>query len=191
MLTVMPDYRRFRAPGASFFFTVVTYQRRSILTEPIARSCLRAAFHGVRARHPFEVPAIVLLPDHLHAVFTLPQGDADYSLRWRRIKEDFIEQYLAGGGAEGDLSGSRRRRKERGIWQRRFWEHTIADEDDLARHVDYIHYNPVKHGLVTRAADWEFSSFHRWVLRGDYSPDWGRTEIAPVALADLDETAME
>ena len=121
----------------------------------------------------------------------MPQGNADYSTRWRRIKEEFSERYLAEGGHEAELSASRIRRKERGIWQRRFWEHTIENEHDLERHVDYIHYNPVKHGLVTCPCDWPFSSFHRWVRQGDYATDWGCTTAGPVRLDDLDETAME
>ena len=187
----MPDYRRFHVPGGTFFFTVVTYQRRPLLAEPMARACLRNAFRVVRERHPFDIPALVLLPDHLHTIWTLPRGDADYSLRWRRIKEEFTESYLEQGGEEGFLSDSRRARKERGVWQRRFWEHAIRDEDDFEKQAHYIHYNPVKHGLVKRPLDWEFSSFHRWVRKGDYSPEWGRTEDGPVQFADMDETAME
>ena len=149
----MPNYRRFTVPGSTLFFTVVTYQRRPFLTEPLARRCLREAFQRVRARRPFEIPAIVLLPDHLHALWILPPGDADYSVRWRRIKEEFTERYQRQGGTESPLSDSRQRRKERGIWQRRFWGHTIQDDEDFERHVDYIHYNPVKHGLAACPRD--------------------------------------
>ena len=147
-LAVMPNYRRCYVPGGMVFFTVVTYRRRPILTLPPARRCLRAALEAVRAHRPFDIPALVLLPDHLHAIGALPRGDDAYSVRWRRIKERFTERYLDGGGPEAPRSGSRRRRGERGVWRRRFWEHSIDDETDLERHVDYIHYNPVKHGLV-------------------------------------------
>jgi putative transposase len=112
-------------------------------------------------------------------------------MRWRRIKEEFTEKYLAEGGEEGHTSSSRVRRKERGIWRRRFWEHTIVDETDFERHVDYIHYNPVKHGLVACPRDWPYSSFQRWVQREAYPPDWGGAEHGPIRFDDLDETAME
>jgi putative transposase len=187
----MPNYRRFTVPGATVFFTVVTYERRPFLVEPLARRCLRDAIAAVRERHPIEVRAIVLLPDHLHAIWTLPKGDSDYSMRWRRIKEEFTERFLAEGGTESQRSSSRVERKERGVWQRRFWEHTIEDDDDFERHVDYIHYNPVKHGLVTCPRDWPYSSFSRWVRQGDYAPEWGCTQRGPLPFDDLDETAME
>ena len=127
----MPNYRRFTVPGATLFFTVVTDQRRRFLVDPPARTCLRQAFQVVQQRYPFDIPAIVLLPDHLHALWTLPHGDAEYSMRWRRIKEEFTERYLALGGVEGPRSDSRQRRGERAVWQRRFWEHTIEDEFDF------------------------------------------------------------
>ena len=184
----MPDYRRYFVPGATYFFTVVTHERKPFLTTPLARRCLRESMAAVRARRPFELTAIVLLPDHLHALRTLPAGDAAYSVRWKRIKEEFTQRYLQAGGAEGQRSASRQRRKERGIWQRRFWEHTIHDEDDFERHVDYIHYNPVKHGLVSCPRDWPYSSFHRWVKLGVYTNYWGS---GPMHFNDLAESAME
>ena len=187
----MPNYRRFTVPGATLFFTVVTDQRRRFLVDPPARSCLRQAFQVVQQRYPFDIPAIVLLPDHLHALWTLPHGDAEYSIRWRRIEEEFTERYLALGGVEGPRSDSRQRRGERAVWQRRFWEHTIEDEFDFERHVDYIHYNPVKHCLVARPRDWQFSSFLRWVRQGHYPPDWGSITVGTLGFEDLDETAME
>jgi putative transposase len=190
-LAFMPNYRRFTVDGATIFFTVVTQDRRPFLVEPLARQCLREAFAVVRARYPIAVPAIVLLPDHLHALWTLPKGDSDYTVRWRRIKEEFTERFLAAGGKEGDRSSSRIQRKERGVWQRRFWEHTILEEDDFERHVDYIHYNPVKHGFVTCPRDWPFSSFHRWVRLGDYPLDWWCSAGVALRFEDLDETAME
>jgi putative transposase len=191
MLQHMPNYRRFTVPGALYFFTVVTNERRPFLVDELARKCLREAFDVVRARYPFEIPAIVLLPDHLHAVWSMPEGDSDYSLRWRRIKEEFTERYLAQGGDEGGKSNSRQKRKERAVWHRRFWEHMIRDDNDFEGHVDYIHYNPVKHQLVTCPGDWLYSSFHAWVRRGIYPARWGCGEQGPISFADLNETAME
>lgn len=182
----MSDYRRWYVPGGMYCFTVVTYRRRALLTEPLARRCLRRAFQVVQATRPFEIPAIVLLPDHLHALWTLPRGDADYSTRWRRIKEEFTRRYLAEGGLELEQTTSRRDRKERGVWQRRFWEHAIRDETDLERHFDYIHYNPVKHGLAACPRDWPFSSFHRCVRENHYPADWGCSSAPPPSLGDLD-----
>jgi putative transposase len=128
----MSNYLRYFVPGGTYFFTVVTHERRRFLTHPSSRRCLREAFTSIQIKRPFEMPAVVLLPDHLHAIWTLPEGDADYSLRWRRIKEEFTIKYISSGGKEGICSDSRLRRKERGIWQRRFWEHTIRDEDGTA-----------------------------------------------------------
>ena len=122
---------------------------------------------------------MVLLPDHLHTIWTLPRGDADYSSRWRRIKAEFTDAYLAAGGRELPVSPSRKKRGERGIWQRRFWEHVVRDEDDLKRCVDYCHWNPRKHGLVERVRDWEYSTFHQFVERGEYDLDWGSTDPTP------------
>lgn len=148
----MSSYRRNYVAGATFFFTVVTYHRRPMLTSALARHYLREAVEQVRHNHPFSINAWVLLPDHLHALWTLPTGDADFSTRWKLIKERFTE-YLAAGGTEGAVTLSRKLKKERGIWQRRFWEHTIDDEDDYIHHFDYLHYNPVKHRLVQRVQD--------------------------------------
>lgn len=169
-----------------FFFTQVTERRAPILTEPLARSDLRRALVDCRSRWPFRLEAVVLLPDHLHTVWSLPRGDAAYSLRWAWIKKEFTKAWLAGGGAEEAISDSRQRNRRRGVWQRRFWEHCIEDEDDLERHYDSIHYNPVKHGLVLAAKDWPYSSFHRFVKLGAYPVEWGRTgeglsfEIQPI-----------
>jgi putative transposase len=172
----MPNYRRARIPGGTFFFTLVTEQRAAIFAEPTARGMLRRAFIDCRSRWPFRVEAIVLLPDHLHAVWSLPRGDPDYSRRWAWIKKEFTKAWVAAGGAERGVSDSRHRNGRRGVWQRRFWEHCIEDEDDLERHYDYIHYNPVKHGLVSTPGDWPFSSFHRFVKLGAYPAEWGRSE---------------
>ncbi len=168
----MPEYRRIDAPGATIFFTVVTNQRRPILASPAAVDLLRAAFRETMERHPFTIDAIVVLPDHLHAVWTLPPGDTRFALRWSAIKAAFTRSFLAAAGPEASRSGSRRRRGERGVWQRRFWDHVIRDDDDLGRHVDYIHYNPVKHGLVECPHAWRNSSFHSHVRDGTYPGDW-------------------
>ncbi|MGH6779567.1 MAG: REP-associated tyrosine transposase [Bradyrhizobium sp.] len=163
----MTGYRRNFIAGGAFFFTVNLAERRlSVLTDHIDE--LRAAFHETRTRHPFTIEAIVVLPDHLHAVWTLPEGDADFATRWRLIKSAFSRSIAAGER----VSASRATKAERGIWQRRYWERTIRDEDDFARHVNYVHINPVKHGLVTRVRDWPHSSFHRMVKDEIYPEDW-------------------
>jgi putative transposase len=167
----MPQYRRAIVPGGTFFFTVaILERRRRLLTEHIDH--LRASFQAARQRRPFTVEAIVILPDHLHCIWTLPPGDADFSTRWHDIKARFAAQIPKGES----LSERRLKKGERGIWQRRFWEHVIRDEGDYARHVDYIHYNPVKHGHVDRVADWPYSSFHRYVQRGVYDLDWAAAD---------------
>ena len=163
----MTDYRRNFLAGGSCFFTVNLAERRlRLLTEHI--DSLRAAFRQTRRNHPFTIDAMVVLPDHLHTVWTLPEGDADFSTRWRLIKSAFSRSLRIGER----LSPSRAAKGERGIWQRRYWEHTTRDEDDFARHVDYIHINQVKHRLVTRVGDWPYSSFHRMVRLGIYPADW-------------------
>jgi putative transposase len=187
----MARYLRYFVPGGMYFFTVVTHERRPILTTELGRVCLRNALETIRASWPFEITAIVLLPDHLHTIWALPSGDDRYSFRWRRIKEEFTEAFLRGGGTEGIVSASRRKRKERGIWQRRYWEHTLDEECDFERHMDYLHYNPVKHGYVTCPCDWPYSSFHRLVKDGIYPANWGCVEHGPLDFADLKETAME
>jgi putative transposase len=180
-ITAMSAYRRYFIPGGTYFFTVVSYERRPILTSPIARSCLGNALRIVKARRPFESVAMVLMPDHLHAVWILPRGDSDYSTRWGRIKETFTLSFLSSGGGEGFRNASRIRRRERAVWQRRFWEHTVRDEDDLQRCIDYIHWNPVKHGLVERVPDYPWSTFHRYARRGEYDWAWGSVNPCPEA----------
>jgi putative transposase len=163
----MTDYRRNFVAGGSFFFTVNLAERHlRLLTEHIDE--LRAAFRQTRERHPFTTDAIVVLPDHPHAVWTLPDGDRDFAKRWRLIKSTFSRGFATGE----PVSASRAAKRERGIWQRRYWEHTIRDESDFGRHIDYVHINPVKHGLVTRVSDWPHSSFHRMVKLGIYPEDW-------------------
>jgi putative transposase len=168
----MSNYRRSHE-GSIYFFTVVTHRRRPILTTPLGRGILREAIRSVRAERPFSILAIVLLPDHLHTIWQLPSQDVDYSTRWRRIKSLFTRNWIAGGGTSVDISSSRTSRQEKGVWQRRFYEHTCRDSEDLKRCLDYLHANPLKHGLVSRAVDWPWSSFHRYVRRGEYPATWG------------------
>jgi putative transposase len=170
----MPDYRRNRVAGGTYFFTVNLLDRdRPLLVEHI--EFLRASVRRVRELMPFHIDAWVVLPEHMHALWTLPQGDADFPRRWQAIKMAFSKRIA---GAEA-LSASRRKRGERGIWQRRYWEHTIRDDRDYAAHMDYIHFNPVKHGLVTEVAAWPFSSFHKSVAMGFYPLAWtGKDDAA-------------
>jgi putative transposase len=158
----MPDYRRVIIPGGTFFFTVVTWQRQPIFTQEFARHALYDAFEQTRERFPFVMDAVCLLPDHLHCIWTLPDGDSDYPTRWRFLKTMFTYRFHTANPATSDRSGSRIARREAAIWQRRFWEHLIQDEEDFGTHVEYIHNNPIKHGLVERAEDWPWSSYHRW-----------------------------
>jgi putative transposase len=136
-----------------------------------ARNNLRWALLDVIKRFPFTIDAICLLPDHLHCIWTLPGGDANYSVRWKEIKRLFSKKCINIVGTYELRSASREKRKEVMVWQRRFWEHALRDEEDLQRHLDYIHYNPVKHGLVQRVKDWQWSSFHRYVRMGCYEAD--------------------
>jgi putative transposase len=173
----MSDYRRYFVEGGTYFFTVVTQGRVPLFDSDVARTLLGSVMRQCLLRYPVEVIAIVLLPDHLHTLWTLPTGDDRYSERWRWIKRQFTRGWLSLGGAEQPCNASRRRERRRGVWQRRFWEHTIRDEADLEGHFDYIHHNPVKHGLVRRVCEWPWSSFHRWVRNGHYSIHWaGQTD---------------
>jgi len=162
------QYRRTDVKGGTYFFTVNLAERRHhLLVEHI--DVLRHAVQQVKQQHPFHIDAFVVLPDHLHAIWTLPQGDADFATRWMLIKAGFSRRIARGERR----NQSRISKRERGIWQRRFWEHLIRDDKDYARHVDYIHYNPVKHGYVNRAVDWPFSSIHRYISSGLVDRDWG------------------
>jgi putative transposase len=162
----MVAFRRHYVPGGTYFFTVTLRDRRSsTLTDHIG--LLRDAFRDVRKANPFEIIAIVVLPDHLHSVMTLPEQDTDYSGRWKAIKAHFTHSLVKGG-----LPLVKDHRGEYHLWRRRFWEHSIRDERDLETHVNYIHFNPVKHGWVKRVADWPYSSFHRYVQRGWLTADW-------------------
>jgi putative transposase len=178
----MTWYRRWRLKGGVYFFTLVTYQRRPILVTPTARPLLRASIRQTQAERPFQVLAMVLLPEHLHCLWALPSGDADFATRWRLIKSRFTMQLLAAGFAEPRSTNSRQNHGEHAIWQRRYVEHLVRDEDDWKQHLDYIHYNPTKHGHVTAPRLWPYSTFGRYVRLGEYSPDWGSEE--PASLAD-------
>jgi len=184
----MPDYRRWHVPGGTFFFTLVTYERAPYLCRETARRLLRASIQRARERRPFEIRAIVLLPDHLHALWTLPPDDSDYSTRWSAIKGWFTRNWLRLGGWEGELSAGKQREQRRGVWQPRFIEHTIRDEDDFENHFDYIHYNPVKHGRADAPQDWPWSTFHRYVSLGVYPLDWGS---GPISFPRCDEKLIE
>jgi putative transposase len=173
----MTAYRRWRPEGGTFFFTVVTADRRPLLVDPEVRESLRTAIRRVRSERPFRVDAIVLLPDHLHAVWTLPASDADYSTRWSLIKRYCSRVLVASGRPEVARSASRQAKRERGFWQRRFFEHTVRDEADLKRCVDYVHVNPLRHCLVDRVVDWPWSSFHQYVRLGEYAADWGSADL--------------
>ena len=159
----MPNYVRTWLPGGLFFFTVVTHQRRRVFSADATVNVLRNVVQEVRQRLPFTIDAWVVLPNHIHAMWTLPEGDADFSKRWGLIKATFTKRVVAAGLADAGVP----------IWQPRFWEHRIRDERDFATHIDYVYINPVKHGLVANVADWPWSSFHRDVQRGLYPANWG------------------
>ena len=163
----MSRYRRSRIQGGTFFFTVTLVDRTSrLLIERI--DDLRAAYGEVQRKHSFKMLAICVMPDHIHAIWELPYGDADFSSRWSRIKSGFSR-----GQPAAERTARKIAKREKGIWQRRFWEHQIRDERDLQRHIDYVHHNPVKHGWVNQVVDWPHSSFHRYVKAGWLPSDWG------------------
>jgi putative transposase len=164
----MSRYRRIKIDGGVFFFTVTLADRScDVLVREVDK--LRRIYGTIQDRYPFETVAICILPDHLHAVWALPPGDTDYPLRWSVFKAGFSRGLVEAA----PRSASKAARRERGLWQRRYWEHAIRDDADLERHVDYIHFNPVKHGYVTQVRDWPYSSFHRYVKQGILASDWG------------------
>ena len=170
------SYKRLADPGGFYFFTDVTFGRRPILTSAPARHSLRLALRETKAKYPFQLAAVCLLPDHLHCIWRLPEGDADFSRRWAMIKGVFSRSFAARAPLPGYRNSSRRRKGEVCVRQRRFWEHLVRDEDDMRRHLDYIHYNPVKHGYVRRPDQWPWSSFGRYRHKGWYEPGWGDAE---------------
>ena len=164
----MSRYRRAKVEGGTYFFTVTLADRSSdALVQHV--DSFRDAYRWVQKHHPFETVAICVLPDHLHAIWTLPDGDTDFSTRWSLIKARFSR----GRAASNSRSTSKIEKRDKGIWQWRFWEHAIRNEADLGRHIDYIHFNPVKHKLVSRVCDWPHSSFHQYVKRSQLPQDWG------------------
>lgn len=169
----MSHYLRARLPGGCYFFTVVTWQRRPVFAEEANVEILRQALRKVMTTRPFQIDAMVILPDHLHCIWRLPEGDADFASRWREIKK----------ATSREIDVTTNHRNERQVWQRRFWEHLIRDEDDWRRHMDYIHFNPVKHGLVSHPGAWRASSFAQAVKKGWYPADWGA--CAPAAIASM------
>jgi len=172
----MSQYHRARIAGGCYFFTVVTLHRQPFFGQAEKVNLLRQAFRFVKVQRPFYLEAIVVLPDHLHCIWQLPDGDTDYSSRWRLIK-----QYVA-----RDIPTIVNDRGEKAVWQRRFWEHFIRDDQDWRRHLDYIHYNPVKHEYVAQPKDWPYSSFHRAVKQGWYPPDWGETKPEEIDQMELE-----
>lgn len=179
----MTRYRRALAEGGTFFFTINAYKRQKILTHPNALAALREATEKVRAERPFEIDAWVVLPDHMHMVMTLPDGDTDYSTRLSIIKRLTSRKASHLVGVTQTASSSRR--KESGFWQRRFWEHQIRDDLDFEKHMNYAHYNPVKHGYVKSAKDWPHSTFHRHVALGHYQENWG--DVSAIQKGDFGE----
>ena len=171
----MSQYKRCYQPGGNYFFTLVTYERRPIFINPDNVAYLKAAINKVKKKYPFSLNAIVILPDHLHCIWRLPENDTDFSMRWRLIKRYFSLE----------ISASINHRKEKEVWQRRFWEHLIRDENDWRKHMDYIHYNPVKHGLVPSPEEWPHSSFCHYVEKGFYEKNWG--SMKPITFAGMNE----
>jgi putative transposase len=170
-----PNYRRARIDGGTYFFTVTTFRRQPFLTDADVRAALRAGIARVRTTHPFIIGAWALLPDHMHAVWTLPPNDRDFSTRWRVIKRTVTQQCRARLHRPEWMTPRRALRQQSTLWQHRFWEHTVRDELDFERHVNYIHWNPVKHGYVRQVADWPYSSFRRYVKQGLLPRNWGGT----------------
>jgi putative transposase len=166
----MSEYRRIYCEGGWYFFTVVTHNREKILTQPANITRLRQSFHLVKGNYPFYIDAIVILPDHIHCIWRLPPEDSNFSVRWKLIKRYFSLGMAIPSTTHG----------EKKVWQRRFWEHLLRNEKDWHAHMDYIHYNPVKHGYVKSPRDWRYSSFHNAVKRGLYVEDWGAAEPSSI-----------
>ena len=165
----MSNYRRLLVNGGTYFFTVVTYKRQLLLCEEHALSRLKAAFRYVMKTHPYRMDGLVVLPDHVHCVWTLPENDDDFSVRWHRLKRHFSI----------GIDGSTNHRRGKHIWQNRFWEHLIRDEKNLHHCLDYMHYNPVKHGYVAKPSDWKYSTFLQHVKHGHYDMNWGSNGEPP------------
>jgi putative transposase len=165
-------YRRLKVDGGTYFFTLAAFSRRPIFRDPIAAALLYDVVRRVQGRRPFEIVAHVLLPDHLHMIWTLPTGDSDFPTRWMLIKGMFTRLLPRTEDGPGRVA-----RRERKVWQSRYWEHLIRDNRDYDQHVDYIHYNPVKHGLTHAPGDWPHSSFKEFVASGRRDPWWGTDHV--------------
>ena len=176
----MANYQRLYDKSGTYFFTVVTQERRPIFFNEENIQKLRNVFKEVMEKRPFNIEAIVILPDHIHCIWKLPHNDCDFSNRWKEIKYRFSIDY----NGPFPKSDSMNKKKEKGLWQRRFWEHLIRDQEDFNRHFDYIHYNPVKHKLTERVIDWPYSSFKRFVDKGIYKQNWGA--ILPENIEDME-----
>ncbi len=168
----MSRYRRANTAGGTYFFTVVSYRRQQILCDEPIRNALREAIELARQSYPFNIDAWVLLPDHLHCLWTLPEGDADFSKRWGKIKRQVSLACKDRYKRTEWLTDSKEKHRESTVWQRRYWEHQIRDQEDLNRHIDYIHYNPVKHGLCGQPIQWPYSTMRRYINQGKYPVDW-------------------
>jgi putative transposase len=185
----MPEYRRVKGSSRTYFFTVVTYNRQQFLCDLESRKMLRSSIEKVRNTHPFRIDAWVLLPEHIHCIWTLPENDFNYSKRWGMIKREFTIRFHSFNKDSIELkkaTNSRLKRRESSVWQRRFWEHMIRDQNDFNNHCDYIHYNPVKHSLVEDPRLWPFSTFHRFVKTGLYHSNWGAGISAAVKEMELE-----
>jgi putative transposase len=169
----MPEYRRIKQEGGIYFFTLVTYQRQELFASPEVRVLLMDTVDEVKKFHPFEMIAYCVMEDHVHLLWQMPMDDANYSMRIGLIKRRFSRKFVARYGQILPRTESQLKRQEMAIWQRRYWEHMIRDEQDLEQHIAYIHFNPVKHGLVNRVRDWDCSSFHDYVRVGFFDIDWG------------------
>lgn len=190
----MSDYRRYFVAGGTFFFTVVTYQRRPVFADDQNVDLLRTVVADVRRELPFEINATVVLPDHLHFIWSLPPGDANFSKRIGRMKASFTKLLHGSNALPATLSNERRKHRESDVWQRRFWEHTVRDEDEFVCLFDYIHFNPVKHGHMSCPHMWTASSFHHWVNRGVLDQRWGCScegRVASVVAANVDDIVGE
>ena len=183
----MSRYRRANTPGATYFFTVVTFRRQPFLCDPDVRIALREAITKVRRQYPFHIEGWVLLPDHLQAIWTLPRDDSRFSLRWQQIKRGVTRRCGERVHQAKWMTESKTKHRESTLWQRRYWEHLIRDDQDFERHMDYLHYNPVKHGWVASVRDWPYSSFHRHVAAGVYRKDW--SEASTTDATDFGEAA--
>ena len=178
----MADYLRTYLNGGTYFFTVVTYLRFPIFNEETSVNLLKDCFLSIMKERPFKIDAIVIMPDHLLTIWTLPDEDSGFSIRWQQIKATFSRNYL--GEKVTDVTTSMMKKNEKGVWQRRFWEHAIRNQEDFNKHCDYIHHNPVKHGLIHSPSEWKFSSFRKFVEKGLYNGDWGK--VVRKDLMDMD-----